>query len=64
MQRADQISVGYFHNFQRQYLRVSLEAYYNGWTGGVDFADHAALIPNPLPGREVRRGAGRLTAWR
>ena len=59
MQRADQISTGYFHNFKDNTYEFSLEAYYKWLDGQVDFADHAALIQNPYLEGEVRRGAGR-----
>ncbi|MCB0594527.1 MAG: TonB-dependent receptor [Lewinellaceae bacterium] len=59
MQSADQISVGYFHNFQDNTYEFSLETYYKWLDGQVDFADHAALIQNPYLEGEVRRGNGR-----
>lgn len=59
MQQADQLSAGYFHNFNDNTYEFSFETYYK-WLGGqVDFADHATLIQNPYLEGEVRTGTGR-----
>lgn len=59
MQAADQLALGYFHNFQDNTYELSVEAYYKKLNGQVDFADHATLIQNPYLEGEVRSGGGR-----
>ena len=55
-QVSDQISVGYFRNFNYNKIETSIEAYYKKMNNTIDFKDHASLLLNPLLEGEVRSG--------
>ncbi len=59
VQRADQISVGYYREEAERGLSFSVEAYYKWLDNQVDFVDHARLLQNPYLEREMRFGKGR-----
>jgi len=76
-QMADQVSVGYFHNFFRNVIEASIELYYKKMYNQIDFKDHAELILNPKLEAElrfgtttaygaeffIRKNTGKLTGW-
>ncbi len=76
-QLADQVALGYFHNFQDNTYETSVEVYYKDIQNAIDFKDHAALLLNQFIEGELRFGearaygaefllkksSGRLTGW-
>ena len=58
-QWADQLSLGYFHQFADKEYEWSVEAYYKWLDNQVDFRDHAQLLQNPYLEGELRVGKGR-----
>lgn len=57
-QSADQISLGYFRNFQENKYEASAEVYYKWMYNQTDFTDHARLLFNPQIEKELRTGKG------
>ncbi len=57
-QIADQFSLGYFRNFDRNSLEGSIELYYKNMNHVIDFRDHASLLLNPYLEGEIRTGTG------
>ncbi len=76
-QIADQISVGYFHNFHRNMYEFSVETYYKDLQNMIDYRDGADLFVNNTIEAELlfgrgyaygvefflRKRQGRLTGW-
>ncbi len=76
-QIADQVAIGYFHNFQDDAYETSVEVYYKDIQNAIDFKDHAALLLNQHIEGELRFGdaraygaeflikknSGKLTGW-
>lgn len=76
-QLADQVALGYFHNFQDDAYETSIEVYYKKIQNAIDFKDHASLLLNQFIEGELRFGearaygaeflvkknTGRLTGW-
>jgi hypothetical protein len=56
---ADQIALGYFHNFRHNMLETSAEVYYKKMNNVIDFRDHAQLLLNKKLDGELRFG----NAW-
>ena len=75
--RADQVSLGYFRNFNNNSIETSVEIYYKRMEGIVDYKDGAELFLNPyvdaglLQGKGraygvellFKKNAGRITGW-
>ncbi len=57
-QICDQYALGYFKDFQRNSLEMSIEFYYKNMQDVVDFKDHAQLMMNPDLEQELRFGQG------
>ncbi len=57
-QLADQLAVGYFHNFQENMYAFSVETYYKKMQDVTDFADNANLLLNQDAPVEYRQGEG------
>jgi hypothetical protein len=55
-QMADQIALGYFHNFFDNTMETSVEAYYKKINNAIDFKDNASLLLNPKLEGELRFG--------
>lgn len=55
-QLSDQISVGYFRNFNNNRYEFSAEAYYKTMQNVIDFKDHAEIFFNEYVEGEVRTG--------
>ena len=76
-QLADQVALGYFHNFDDNAYETSVEFYYKDLKNSIDFKDHAALLLNQQLEGElrfgnaraygaeflVRKNEGKLTGW-
>lgn len=76
-QLADQVALGYFHNFQDNAYETSVEVYYKDIQNAIDFKDHASLLLNQYIEGELRFGdaraygaeflikknSGKLTGW-
>lgn len=76
-QTANQASLGYFRNFNRDMFEASFEAYYKRMDNQIDFKDHAMIMLNPKIEGEIRVGeaqsfgfefllrkqAGKLNGW-
>lgn len=58
-QIADQIAIGYFHNFKSNMFETSVELYYKDMQNSIDFRNHAQLLLNPLLEGELRFGDAR-----
>ncbi|MGL5912923.1 MAG: TonB-dependent receptor [Bacteroidales bacterium] len=58
-QKANQVSVGYFHNFLNDAVETSVEVFYKHLTDVLDFKDHAIILLNDRLEAEFRRGIGR-----
>ncbi len=57
-QKADQIAVGYFKNFNKGTYEFSAEAFYKKSQDITAFADNANLVFNPHLSTEFRQGSG------
>lgn len=55
-QKADQVAVGYFRNFQNNAYELSVEAYYKDMNQVTDFADNAQIFFNENLVTEYRQG--------
>ncbi|MBN1415555.1 MAG: TonB-dependent receptor [Bacteroidales bacterium] len=55
-QLADQVALGYFRNFLRNSIEVSVEVFYKKLKNSIDFKDHAQLVPNTFLEGELRIG--------
>jgi hypothetical protein len=55
-QKADQVAIGYFRNFEDNMYEFSLEAYYKESKDLTEFADNADLFFNPHIANEFRQG--------
>ena len=76
-QKADQVALGYFHNFHDNTIEFSFETYYKKMYNTIDYRDHAQLVANEFLEGELRIGksysygaefllrkqAGKLTGW-
>lgn len=58
-QIADQLSAGYFRNFQNDTYEVSAEVYYRRIQHAIDYRDGAKLLLNPTPETDLVQGRGR-----
>jgi len=58
-QIADQVALGYFHNFRDDSYEASLELYYKDIKNAIDFKDHAQLLINKFIEGELRVGEAR-----
>ncbi len=58
-QIADQVALGYFHNFIDDSYEASLEFYYKDIKNAIDFQDHAQLLFNRFLEGELRFGEAR-----
>lgn len=56
---ADQISIGYFRNFDDNMYQVSVEAYYKDYQNLLDYKDNAELLLNDNVETELLQGQGR-----
>lgn len=57
-QLSDQVSAGYFRNFNRNMYEISGEVYYKALHNLIDFRDHAQLFLNQYLDGELRIGKG------
>jgi len=55
-QVADQVSAGYFRNFDANKIETSIELYYKNMDHTIDFKDHADLLLNRYMEAELRYG--------
>jgi len=55
-QKADQVAIGYFRNFQNNAYELSVEAYYKDMDQVTDFADNAQIFFNENLVTEYRQG--------
>ncbi len=55
-QTADQLAIGYYHNFKKHSIDFSAETYYKQMHNQIDYVDHASLLLNPLMEGELRFG--------
>ncbi|MGV3641809.1 MAG: TonB-dependent receptor [Adhaeribacter sp.] len=76
-QTSDQLSLGYFRNFQHNMVEASVEVYYKNLSNVPDYKNGAELFLNPtieadlLPARgrayglemSLQKSAGRLSGW-
>ncbi|MEM1214477.1 MAG: TonB-dependent receptor, partial [Bacteroidota bacterium] len=58
-QRADQVALGYFRNFQNNTYEFSAETYYKVFDNLIDYIDGADLILNELVEGQILPGEGR-----
>jgi hypothetical protein len=58
-QIADQVALGYFHNFNHNVIETSVEVYYKKIHNAIDFRDHAELVLNDRLEGELRIGEAR-----
>ncbi|GAB3326466.1 TonB-dependent receptor [Larkinella ripae] len=58
-QIADQVTAGYFRNFQNDLYEVSAELYYRQSQNAIDYRDGAKLVLNPTPETDLVQGRGR-----
>ncbi|RRB00727.1 TonB-dependent receptor [Larkinella rosea] len=58
-QIADQLSAGYFRNYQNDTYEVSAEAYYRQIQHAIDYRDGAKLLLNPTPETDLVQGRGK-----
>lgn len=58
-QKADQIALGYFHNFHKDMFETSVEVYYKKLYNQIDYIDGANLFLNKLLEGELLNGQGR-----
>ena len=58
-QIADQVAIGYFHNFKHNVIETSVEVYYKKIHNAIDFRDHAELVLNDRLEGELRIGKER-----
>lgn len=56
---ADQVSLGYFHNFKENAYRFSIEGYYKQYQDLLDYRDNAQLLLNDNLETELLQGQGR-----
>jgi hypothetical protein len=56
---ADQISIGYFRNFNDNMYQASIEAYYKDYQNLLDYKDNAELLLNDNLETELLQGKGR-----
>jgi len=56
---ADQISLGYFRNFEDNMYEASIEVYYKDYQNLLDFKDNAQLLLNDNLETELLQGTGR-----
>ncbi len=73
----DQVSVGYYHDYQKKGISTSLEIYHKWVDNAVEYRDGASFITNPnveletLQGKQkayglelmLRKSAGKLNGW-
>jgi hypothetical protein len=57
-QKADQVALGYFRNFDDNKFEASSEVYYKYFYNALDFKDNANLIANRNIETEILRGQG------
>lgn len=76
-QIADQLALGYFHNFKKNMYESSVELFYKKYTNVIDFKNGAQLLANPALETELligkgysygaefflRKNEGNLTGW-
>lgn len=55
-QLSDQVSIGYFRNFNKNTYEFSAEAYYKTMQNVIDFKDHAEIFFNRFVEGEIRTG--------
>jgi ferric enterobactin receptor len=58
-QIADQLSAGYFRNYQNNTYEVSAEVYYRQSQHAIDYRDGAKLLLNPTPETDLVQGRGK-----
>jgi hypothetical protein len=58
-QKADQVALGYFRNFNDNELEFSVEVFYKKIYNAIDFKDHAVLAPQQYLEGELRIGEAR-----
>lgn len=58
-QRADQITLGYSHEFPENGLKADAELYYKKMNNQIDYRDHAKLLMNPFVEYQLRFGSGK-----
>ncbi|GAB3256458.1 TonB-dependent receptor [Larkinella harenae] len=58
-QIADQLSAGYFRNFEDDRYEASAEVYYRQSQNAIDYRDGAKLLLNPTPETDLVQGRGR-----
>jgi hypothetical protein len=58
-QKADQVALGYFQNFQNNLYEASVEVYYKKSQNAIDFKDYADLFLNRFLEGELRFGQAR-----
>lgn len=57
--RADQYTIGYFHDFKKEDLRFETEIYYKDFRNQIDYISGADLITNDAVERIILEGEGR-----
>jgi len=58
-QIGDQLSAGYFQNFNNNTFEVSGEVYYRKIQNAIDYRDGAKILLNPAPETELLQGDGK-----
>ncbi|WP_247235583.1 TonB-dependent receptor [Telluribacter sp. SYSU D00476] len=58
-QSANQVALGYFHNFRSNTLEASAEVYYKSMNNQIDFRDNADLMFNNNIEAEILAGTGK-----
>lgn len=58
-QLADQVALGYFHNFGKNMYESSVEVYYKNLQNQIDYVDGANLLLNKLLEGDLLNGKGR-----
>ncbi len=58
-QIGDQLSAGYFQNFNANTFEVSGEVYYRAIQDAIDYRDGAKILLNPTPETELLQGDGK-----
>jgi len=58
-QSTDQVSAGYFRNFQNDMFETSAEVFYKSMNNVTDYKDGVNLLLNPVPETAMLQGRGR-----
>lgn len=58
-QLSDQVSAGYFQNYDNNTYEISGEVYYRNIQDAIDYRDGAKLLLNPTPETELLQGQGK-----